>query len=151
VVGNDWTVRYRNGFLQLGRDSGVSAKQQVLVCEQLDGRVRLFAGDRELTYGESRTEPTPSRERKRAERPIGELRTSQENRPPADHSWRRPALATRAAALALAEAAISGEGACSAGAAGGEVDVSADSGAGAASVATLPARRQPPLGKQKPR
>jgi hypothetical protein len=43
VVQNDWTVRWDNGILQLPRlaASLVQPKQRVLVCQQLDGRLRL--------------------------------------------------------------------------------------------------------------
>ena len=58
VVQNDWTLRWHNAFLQLGRDSGVQPGDQVTVCVPLDGRVRVFVVDRELTWGGVRTEPS---------------------------------------------------------------------------------------------
>ena len=64
VVQNDWTVRWHNAFLQLPRESQVQPGERVVVCEQIDGRVRVFVGDRELAWGPVRTEP--SRPRKRA-------------------------------------------------------------------------------------
>ncbi|MBC7853774.1 MAG: ISNCY family transposase [Pirellulaceae bacterium] len=50
VVQNDWTVRWNNAFLQLPRASQVQPGARVRVCEQLDGCVRVFAGDRELSW-----------------------------------------------------------------------------------------------------
>jgi transposase len=84
VVQNDWTVRWQNGFLQLGRASGVQPKQRVEVCVQLDGRVRLFAGERELTYGTTRSEPRPP-PRTRSPSPP---KSSQGQKPSAKHPWR---------------------------------------------------------------
>ena len=86
VVQNDWTVRWNNAFLQLQRDCGLQPKQSVTVCEQLDGRVRLFAGDRELAYGTTRTEPRPNK--KKAKRRIGPTKSNQGRKPSAKHPWR---------------------------------------------------------------
>lgn len=86
VVQNDWTVRYQNGYLQLGRTSGVAPGQRVLVCAQLDGRVRLFAGQRELSYGTTQSEARPARQR--AQRPPGPPRSNQGQKPAATHPWR---------------------------------------------------------------
>ena len=86
VVQNDWTVRWKNAFLQLGRASGVQPKQRVTVCEQIDGRVRLFAGDRELSYGTTRSEPRAPRSRRRERR--GPTKSSQGLKPAATHPWR---------------------------------------------------------------
>ena len=83
VVQNDWTVRWQNGFLQLGRASGVQPQDRVEVCVQLDGRVRLFVGDRELTYGTTRSEPPTSRPR-----PSRPPKSSQGNKPSPTHPWR---------------------------------------------------------------
>lgn len=84
VVQNDWTVRWQNGYLQLGRTSGVQPKQRVQVCSQLDGRVRLFAGDRELPYGTTRSEPRPTSPPKRPSPP----KSNQGQKPAATHPWR---------------------------------------------------------------
>ena len=86
VVQNDWTIRWNNAFLQLKRDCGLQPKQHVTVCEQLDGRVRLFAGDRELAYGTTRTEPQPNKKRKKKR---GEpTKSNQGRKPSAKHPWR---------------------------------------------------------------
>lgn len=83
-VQNDWTVRWQNGYLQLGRASGVQPKDRVEVCVQLDGRVRLFAGDRELTYGTTRSEPSATTR----PRPPRLPKSSQGNKPSPTHPWR---------------------------------------------------------------
>ena len=84
VVQNDWTVRWQNAYLQLGRASNVQPKQRVEVCVQLDGRVRLFAGDRELSYGTTRSEPPPQRPPRRS----GPPKSNQGRKPSATHPWR---------------------------------------------------------------
>jgi hypothetical protein len=86
VVQNDWTVRWHNAYLQLPRESQVQPGERVVVCEQIDGRVRVFVEDRELTWGSVRTEP--SRPRKRAPRRRGPTKSSQGLKPAANHPWR---------------------------------------------------------------
>jgi hypothetical protein len=86
VVQNDWTVRWNNAFLQLPRGSGLQPGQRVTVCDQLDGRVRLFSGDRELAYGTTRTEPRPQRQRVQ---PRGRpTKSIQGLKPAKTHPWR---------------------------------------------------------------
>lgn len=85
VVQNDWTVRWQNGFLQLPRGSQMQPGQRLTVCDQLDGRLRLFAGDRELSYGTTRREPNCPR--KRATR-TGPTKSSQGLKPVKTHPWR---------------------------------------------------------------
>ena len=86
VVQNDWTVRWHSAFLQLPRESQVQPGERVVVCEQIDGSVRVFIGDRELTWGSVRTEP--SRPRKREPRRRGPTKSSQGLKPAANHPWR---------------------------------------------------------------
>jgi hypothetical protein len=86
-VQNDWTVRWHNAFLQLSRESQVQPRQRVVVCEQIDGRVRVFVGARELAWGPVRTEP--SRPRKRNPPRRGPTKSSQGLKPAANHPWRR--------------------------------------------------------------
>jgi len=95
VVQNDWTVRVDNAFLQLDRSCGVQAGAEVQVCTQLDGRIRIFAGDRELAWKATRSEP--QRERAKPVR-SGPLRSSQGQRPKAGHRWKQPFLPERAKA-----------------------------------------------------
>ena len=86
VVQNDWTVRWHNAFLQLPRESQVQPGEPVVVCEQIDGRVRVFVGDRELAWGPVRTEPRRPRKRDKPRR--GPTKSSQGSKPAANHPWR---------------------------------------------------------------
>lgn len=54
VVQNDWTVRWRNRWLQLtaANQRWSIVRKRVLVCEQLDGTMRLFYHGRELVWQE---------------------------------------------------------------------------------------------------
>ena len=86
VVQNDWTVRWNNAYLQLQRDSGMQPGQRVMVCEQIDGRVRVFDGDRELVHGNTRIQPRP--QPKRAKTQPGPTRSIQGLKPAKAHPWR---------------------------------------------------------------
>jgi hypothetical protein len=90
VVQNDWTVRWKNGFLQLeeSRDTAVRPKQRVTVCETLEGELRLFLDNRELAWSPVRTRPQAQR-KKHARRAGDGIRSHQGQRPPAGHPWRK--------------------------------------------------------------
>lgn len=92
VVQNDWTVRWRNRFLQLPRSTAktVQPGTRVMVCEQLDGRLRLFHGEDELSWSATRSEPAS--QRKQPAKASGEIRSNQGGKPAADHPWRRACL-----------------------------------------------------------
>jgi hypothetical protein len=90
VVQNDWTIRWYNRFLQLSSSCQIEPKQTVLVYEQLDGQVRAFAGERELTWGAPRTQ-LPLRPKPRPPR-TGPPRSSQGQSPAANHPWRKKVL-----------------------------------------------------------
>lgn len=87
VVHNDWTVRWHNRLLQLPRSSAavVSPGQAVTLCEQLDGRLRVFVGEKELRWSGARREVCPVKRPPRRGRPTG---SSQGQKPRADHPWR---------------------------------------------------------------
>ncbi|QDU92491.1 ISNCY family transposase [Lignipirellula cremea] len=89
VVQNDWTVSWSNRILQLARDASeiVCPRQAVTICEQLDGVLRIFAGDVELSWSPGRANrPRPQRRSgKKATGPIG---SSQGQKPSPDHPWR---------------------------------------------------------------
>lgn len=90
VVQNDWTVRWKNGFLQLEESSNtpVRPKKRVTVCATLEGTLRLFFGDRELTWSSVRTRPQGRR--KQPKRRTGDtIRSHQGQRPSANHPWRK--------------------------------------------------------------
>jgi transposase-like protein len=90
VVQNDWTVRWKNGFLQLEEspDTPVRPKKRVTVCETLEGQLRLFLGNRELTWSPVRTRPQ-ARQKTPARRANDPIRSHQGQRPPAGHPWRK--------------------------------------------------------------
>lgn len=86
VVQPDWTVRWNNGFLQLPRATAehVQPGQRVVLSEQLDGRLRIFIGEQELTWSTVRETPPPPQPERQG--PTG---SSQGQKPRADHPWRR--------------------------------------------------------------
>ena len=88
VVQNDWTVRWKNSFLQLPRATAalVQPGMQVTVCELLDGSLRLFQGDLELPWSATRSEP--ARRPKSVSGACGEIRSNQGQKPAANHPWR---------------------------------------------------------------
>jgi transposase len=105
TVQHDWTVRWQNRFLQLPPESAraVQPGQRVEVCQQADGRLRVFSGQREWTWSEAGTRsPAP---RKRPPR-GGPPRSNQGQRPAANHPWRgrgRPAETLEAALVAVSQ------------------------------------------------
>jgi hypothetical protein len=123
VVQNDWTVRWSNAFLQLPRSCSLQPGARVQVCAQLDGQVRLFVGDRELSWSATRSEP--SRPRQPSPRRTGPTKSNQGQKPAATHPWR--GLKRAAESSPPPAVAANGVGVvCS------------------ASVAALPALRKPP-------
>jgi hypothetical protein len=87
TVQHDWTVRWQNRFLQLPPESAgvVQPRQRVEICQQADGRLRIFSGQREWAWIEAGTRSPAAR--KRPPR-VGPPRSSQGNRPAANHPWR---------------------------------------------------------------
>ena len=120
TVQNDWTVRWRNRFLQLSHAATqyVQPKQKVMVAEQADEKVRVFAGEVELTWSPTRSEPAsergestgdcnkasageastndesvvtgkqPQSEKQATDKRGAEIRSSQGQIPAAGHPWR---------------------------------------------------------------
>lgn len=88
VVQNDWTVRWRNRFLQLPRETAASVQpgMEVKVCELLDGSLRLFHDERELPW--SAISRKPVRSPKPAPQRRADIRSSQGQKPAANHPWR---------------------------------------------------------------
>jgi hypothetical protein len=87
TVHNDWTVRWKNRILQLPRSSAslVQPKQRVTVCQQLDGRLRVFVGNQELSWSPTRDQACQSVQRREGSGPTG---SSQGQKPRANHPWR---------------------------------------------------------------
>jgi transposase len=85
VVAKDWTLRWRNRVMQLPRETAefIRSGQRVTVCEPLDGVLRVFAGDREVSWSPILAPPLP----KAAKRP-GPTGSSQGQKPAANHPWR---------------------------------------------------------------
>ena len=86
VVANDWTIRWRNCVLQLLSESAafVQSGQRVTVCEPLNGVLRVFAGEREVSWSAILNPPQP-KPRKR----IGPTGSNQGQKPAANHPWHR--------------------------------------------------------------
>ena len=89
VVQNDWIVRWHNSFLQLPRTTAeyVQPGDSVVVSNQLDGRLRIFVGEQELTWSAVR-EPPPSAPPQVPATPRGPTGSSQGQKPRANHPWR---------------------------------------------------------------
>jgi transposase len=91
VVAKDWTLRWRNRVLQLPCEAAafIRSGQRVTVCEPLDGVLRVFAGEREVSWSPILNPP----QRKPAKR-TGPTGSSQGRKPAANHPWRgRPRVA----------------------------------------------------------
>jgi transposase len=90
VVQKDWTVRWRNRWFQLTGTNGPLglAGKRVLVCEQLDGTIRLRYRERDLQWRELAERPERAgTQQKEQGQPKG---TKRPWTPPEDHPWRRP-------------------------------------------------------------
>jgi hypothetical protein len=96
VVQADWTVSWRQRWFQLTESNQKLAlvKQRVMVCEQLDGKIRLRYKGRELAWEELPERP------KSASKAAGQAKQSRTSlgtekrgkgawKPSADHPWRR--------------------------------------------------------------
>jgi len=92
VVAKDWTVRWKSRVLQLPRESAdfVRSGQRVIVCEQLDGVLRVFAGEREVPWSTMRS--APPRKPRTSSGPTG---SNQGQKPAATHPWRRFKISKR--------------------------------------------------------
>ena len=86
VVAKDWTLRWRNRVMQLPRGAAefIRSGQRITVCEPLDGVLRVFAGEREVSWSPIVNPPRP----KPAKR-IGPTGSNQGQKPAANHPWRR--------------------------------------------------------------
>ena len=94
VVQNDWTVRWRNRWLQLtpANNRLTLAGKRVLVQEQLDETIRLVYRGKELQWRELPERPAarrPSHAGARAKKRVPQVAQSEIWKPPADHPWRR--------------------------------------------------------------
>jgi len=96
VVQPDWTVRWHNGFLQLPRPTveHVQPGDKVVVSQQLDGRLRIFAEEQELPWSPVRAAAPP----RPAALPRGPTGSTQGQKPRPNHPWRGRAVPPRPAA-----------------------------------------------------
>lgn len=92
VVQNDWTISWRNRFLQLTEANRRLAvvKKSVLVCEHLDGSIHLWFRKRELTWVELTKRPPKPKKPAPAKKAGGAP-----HKPAPGHPWRRPINATK--------------------------------------------------------
>lgn len=89
VVQADWTLGWRRRWFQLTESNQKLALvgQRVLICEQLDGKIRLRYQGRDLAWEELPERPkAPARPRPTTTR-TGKAKGSW--KPAADHPWRR--------------------------------------------------------------
>jgi hypothetical protein len=59
VIGNDWVVRYENGFLQVNRQGNhqAPAKGKVVVCEWQNGRLEIRNRGQNVSWKEIAERP----------------------------------------------------------------------------------------------
>ncbi len=83
-IANDWTVRYRNRFYQIKKQSKCPpAKDKLVVQEHLDGTIHLVYRGQEVEF----VELGQRREIKRKDLPVVNS-SRRKYMPPADHPWR---------------------------------------------------------------
>jgi hypothetical protein len=111
VVQNDWTLRFENRWFQLAatHQKLALAGRSVTVSRRLEGGLELLYGGRELSYRELPVPPQRGQDEG-----VQEIRSSQGQRPPADHPWRRglPAARRRRGAVGPASLPSAGLWAC---------------------------------------
>jgi len=99
TVGNDWVVRYKNRFFQIGLQSKLPpARRRVMVQEHLDGTIRLVYKDREVLFTEIKELP---RKPMVTQQKQQSSETKRKYVPPLDHPWRRYSLQTQRISQAL--------------------------------------------------
>ena len=84
VIAKDWTIRWQNQVMQLPCEAAefLQTGGRVTVCQQLDGRIRVFSGEREVAWS-SILNPPPPKPAKR----TGPTGSSQGQKPAANHPW----------------------------------------------------------------
>jgi transposase len=85
VVAKDWTVQWRNRVMQLPRECAefLSSGRRVTICEPLVGPLRVFYGEREVTWSPILNPPLPKPPQR-----TGPTGSSQGQKPAANHPWR---------------------------------------------------------------
>jgi transposase len=99
TVGNDWVVRYKNRFFQIGLQSNLPpARRRVMVQEHLDGSIHLAYRDREVLFTEIKElprKPIVTQQKQQSPEP------KRKYVPPPDHPWRRYSLQPQRISQAL--------------------------------------------------
>lgn len=85
VVGKDWTIRWQNRVMQLPCEAPefLQTGRRVTVCEQLDGKLRVFSGEREVNWSSILNPPQPKPLKR-----TGPTGSNQGQKPAANHPWR---------------------------------------------------------------
>jgi len=100
TVGNDWVVRYKNRFFQIGLQSNLPpARRRVMVQEQLDGSIHMVYRNREVLFTEIKElprKPIVTQQKQQNSEPKRKYAS-----PPPDHPWRRDSLQTQRTSQAL--------------------------------------------------
>ena len=99
TVGNDWVVRYKNRFFQIGLQSNLpSARRRVMVQEHLDGSIHMVYRDRGVLFTEIKGLPRkPMVTHQKQQNPEPKRKYV----PPLDHPWRRYSLQPQRTSQAL--------------------------------------------------
>jgi hypothetical protein len=90
VVAKDWTVRWQNRVLQLPCEATefMWSGCRVMVCEPLDGQLRVFVGEQEVLWSPIMNPPRPKPPKR-----TGPTGSNQGQKPTANHPWRKRAIA----------------------------------------------------------
>ena len=99
TVGNDWVVRYKNRFFQIGLQSNLPpARRRVMVQEHLDGSIHMVYRDRGVLFTEIKGLPRkPMVTHQKQQNPEPKRKYV----PPLDHPWRRYSLQPQRTSQAL--------------------------------------------------
>ena len=99
TVGNDWVVRYKNRFFQIGLQSNLPpARRRVMVQEYLDGTIHMVYRNREVHFMEINGLP------QKASKPYQKQQSREIRKnyvPAADHPWRRYSIQAQPRTQAL--------------------------------------------------
>ena len=96
TVGNDWVVRYKNRFFQIGLQSNLPpARRRIVVQEHLDGSIHMVYKNREVIFTEIKELPRRPIVTQQKQQPKGKYV------PPQEHPWRRFSLQTQRMSQAL--------------------------------------------------
>jgi hypothetical protein len=100
VVQNDWTVRYRNRWLQIvgAKRTLPPAKSKLIVQQRLDGSLRLLYRQASVAFAElaaAPTRPAPAARSSRADKAKKQPIAAAPRHPAGDHPWRLSLIGDR--------------------------------------------------------